>query len=211
MRGRGNSRRPAAARPVFFCVRDSAVLVIAPSSDMDLTPCLHSFPGIPAAAVLTRKPAFRHTGRALPSAPATTASLQCRCTTANDQSRSKVEVQPYASSCWRQGLRHHDSQKNLRIYGLPLCDSPTTRSMQDRHSLTHVAALAAVLAAAALCPDAANAWQIRQEPSNALSLPTWAIHVSSVYEWGLAMGLMWKYADVTGMITEFQLWDMLDL
>ena len=60
------------------------------------------------------------------------------------------------------------------------------------------AALLAAAAASALCPEPALAWQLRQEPSNALSLPTWAIHVSSVYEWGLAMGLMWKYADVTG-------------
>lgn len=56
----------------------------------------------------------------------------------------------------------------------------------------------AAASAAAFCPEPALAWQLRQEPSNALSLPTWAIHVSSVYEWGLAMALMWKYADVTG-------------
>lgn len=60
------------------------------------------------------------------------------------------------------------------------------------------AAAAAAASAAALCPEPALAWQLRPEPGNALSLPTWAIHVSSVYEWGLAMALMWKYADVTG-------------
>jgi hypothetical protein len=32
----------------------------------------------------------------------------------------------------------------------------------------------------------------------ALSLPTWAIHVSSVVEWVTAMGLMWRYAEVSG-------------
>ena len=36
------------------------------------------------------------------------------------------------------------------------------------------------------------------EPANALSLPTWAVHVSSVAEWSLAMGLVWKYADHSG-------------
>ncbi|WIA11194.1 hypothetical protein OEZ86_002176 [Tetradesmus obliquus] len=36
------------------------------------------------------------------------------------------------------------------------------------------------------------------EPGNALSLPTWAIHVSSVTEWVAAMALMWKYAEVSG-------------
>jgi len=34
--------------------------------------------------------------------------------------------------------------------------------------------------------------------SAALSLPTWAIHVSSVAEWATAMVLMWRYAEVTG-------------
>ncbi|ESW30416.1 hypothetical protein PHAVU_002G151800 [Phaseolus vulgaris] len=32
-----------------------------------------------------------------------------------------------------------------------------------------------------------------QEPANALSLPTWAIHVSSVAEWIIAMALVWEY------------------
>ena len=36
------------------------------------------------------------------------------------------------------------------------------------------------------------------EPPNALSLPTWVIHVSSLIEWLVAMGLIWEYADVTG-------------
>lgn len=35
------------------------------------------------------------------------------------------------------------------------------------------------------------------EPENALSLPTWAVHTSSVFEWGLAMRLMWKYGEVS--------------
>lgn len=37
------------------------------------------------------------------------------------------------------------------------------------------------------------------EPANALSLPTWIIHVSSLIEWLVAMGLIWEYADVTGI------------
>ncbi|RDX70871.1 hypothetical protein CR513_49837, partial [Mucuna pruriens] len=36
------------------------------------------------------------------------------------------------------------------------------------------------------------------EPSNALSLPTWAIHVSSVAEWIIAMALVWQYGDKSG-------------
>ncbi|KAK9079709.1 hypothetical protein SSX86_001382 [Deinandra increscens subsp. villosa] len=36
------------------------------------------------------------------------------------------------------------------------------------------------------------------EPSNALSLPTWAIHVSSVVEWVTAMVLVWQYGEKSG-------------
>ena len=32
------------------------------------------------------------------------------------------------------------------------------------------------------------------EPVNALSVPTWAIHFSSVFEWLFAMGLVWQFA-----------------
>ncbi|KAK6947675.1 hypothetical protein RJ641_001148 [Dillenia turbinata] len=36
------------------------------------------------------------------------------------------------------------------------------------------------------------------EPSNALSLPTWAVHVSSVVEWISAMVLVWQYGEKSG-------------
>ncbi|XP_058104683.1 uncharacterized protein LOC131248420 [Magnolia sinica] len=36
------------------------------------------------------------------------------------------------------------------------------------------------------------------EPTNALSLPTWAIHVSSVVEWITAMVLVWQYGEKSG-------------
>ncbi|KAF5957905.1 hypothetical protein HYC85_005130 [Camellia sinensis] len=36
------------------------------------------------------------------------------------------------------------------------------------------------------------------EPPNALSLPTWAIHVSSVVEWVMAMALVWQYGEKSG-------------
>ncbi|KAG8659339.1 hypothetical protein MANES_02G031801v8 [Manihot esculenta] len=37
------------------------------------------------------------------------------------------------------------------------------------------------------------------EPANALSLPTWAIHVSSVVEWIAAMALVWQYGEKSGL------------
>jgi hypothetical protein len=46
-------------------------------------------------------------------------------------------------------------------------------------------------------PEAASA-AIHVEPVNALSVPTWAVHVSSVAEWLLAMDLVWRYGDATG-------------
>ena len=56
---------------------------------------------------------------------------------------------------------------------------------------------AVLLAAALVACDPAGA-AAHAEPANALSLPTWAIHVSSVVEWTTAMALMWRYAEVTG-------------
>jgi hypothetical protein len=58
---------------------------------------------------------------------------------------------------------------------------------------------AAGLAVAFLLMPAAPALaQIHAEPSNALSLSTWAIHISSTVEWGTAMYLFWQYAEATG-------------
>ncbi|KAF3325066.1 Ycf49-like protein [Carex littledalei] len=73
-------------------------------------------------------------------------------------------------------------------------------------SLALVSATASIaLATAALPPAAAAAassfplaLSALQEPSNALSLPTWAIHVSSVVEWIAAMALVWQYGEKSG-------------
>eukprot|EP00566_Odontella_aurita_P005565 CAMPEP_0113539248 /NCGR_PEP_ID=MMETSP0015_2-20120614/7813_1 /TAXON_ID=2838 /ORGANISM="Odontella" /LENGTH=573 /DNA_ID=CAMNT_0000438907 /DNA_START=53 /DNA_END=1774 /DNA_ORIENTATION=- /assembly_acc=CAM_ASM_000160 len=40
-------------------------------------------------------------------------------------------------------------------------------------------------------------WVIHSEPENALSIPTWAIHFSSVFEFLFAMGIIWDYAEAT--------------
>lgn len=63
-----------------------------------------------------------------------------------------------------------------------------------------VAAVAAAVAATLTHPSAAAAaLTAHPEPANALSLPTWAIHVSSVAEWAVAMVLFWRLADATGI------------
>ncbi|KAL7577888.1 hypothetical protein ACA910_007527 [Epithemia clementina (nom. ined.)] len=41
-------------------------------------------------------------------------------------------------------------------------------------------------------------WVSHSEPVNALSIPTWLIHFSSVLEYWIAMGLAWQFASVTG-------------
>jgi hypothetical protein len=38
---------------------------------------------------------------------------------------------------------------------------------------------------------------VHTEPANALSIPTWAIHFSSVFEFLLAMQLVWKFSETT--------------
>ena len=70
----------------------------------------------------------------------------------------------------------------------------------ERPLLTAAAARGCMAALASLpllvLPGAAAI--LHAEPQNALSLPTWAIHVSSVIEWTAAMALVWRYADVSG-------------
>lgn len=71
-----------------------------------------------------------------------------------------------------------------------LCGAPSssfsTPKPQKRRRLTSAALLAggvgfALATSAFVAPEAALA--VLEEPANALSLPTWAIHVSSVIEW----------------------------
>ena len=41
-------------------------------------------------------------------------------------------------------------------------------------------------------------WVAHSEPINALSIPTWMIHFSSVFEYLFAMNLVWQYSETTG-------------
>ena len=41
-------------------------------------------------------------------------------------------------------------------------------------------------------------WVSHVEPANGLSIPTWAIHYSSVFEYLFAMSLVWKFSETTG-------------
>jgi len=71
----------------------------------------------------------------------------------------------------------------------------------QQHIKKQVASALTLVPAPCLLQGApALALTIHQEPDNALSFPTWVIHISSVIEWGIAMALVWKYAEVTGMV-----------
>ncbi len=61
-------------------------------------------------------------------------------------------------------------------------------------------ASAATEAVAAGAYSVEDAWRdlVATEPKNALSLPTWIIHVASVVEWLTAMALVWRYGDIPG-------------
>lgn len=66
-------------------------------------------------------------------------------------------------------------------------------------SILHIPkAAAALVSAFSMLPASPALAAIHAEPANALSLPTWAIHISSTVEWATAMYLFWRYADVTG-------------
>lgn len=76
--------------------------------------------------------------------------------------------------------------------------SATSSTTSAAHGLAVLPAVLAMTGLSIAHPAAASALTIHTEPANALSLPTWAIHVSSVMEWVAAMALMWKYAEVSG-------------
>lgn len=73
---------------------------------------------------------------------------------------------------------------------LPSKNQETTATLQSMALPTLLMAMGSILPFAAL-------GVFHAEPSNALSFPTWVIHVSSLVEWLVAMGLVWKYAEVS--------------
>lgn len=77
-------------------------------------------------------------------------------------------------------------------------NGPGKHTPQGHPTCAVLPALGLAAGLASLCSAPAVAFTIHQEPDNALSLPTWIIHISSVIEWAIAMALVWKYAEVTG-------------
>ena len=99
---------------------------------------------------------------------------------------------------FRQGLREAAAEANS--------GGAATAPQPDRTAPRLAAVGAAGASAALLVPgigiagsESASAllgWHA--EPANALSIPTWAIHVSSLVEWVIAMGYIWQYAEASG-------------
>ncbi|XP_039051967.1 uncharacterized protein LOC120193551 isoform X1 [Hibiscus syriacus] len=84
--------------------------------------------------------------------------------------------------------------RKLSISGLVLNPKPTIGIVGSALAL----AFAGSASAYELPPLLLGTSLQLSEPANALSLPTWAIHVSSVVEWITAMALVWEYGDKSG-------------
>jgi len=77
--------------------------------------------------------------------------------------------------------------------------NPLTRRMSAPAALALLVSTAGAGSfALALGAQTAGLGPALHEPSNALSVPTWAVHVSSVTEWAVAMRLIRAHADVSG-------------
>ncbi|KAF4366564.1 hypothetical protein CsatB_004008 [Cannabis sativa] len=78
--------------------------------------------------------------------------------------------------------------------------NPTYGFLQNPKAMVGLLGVGAGLTLTLMGPASAielGSFQL-SEPSNALSLPTWAVHVSSVVEWITAMALVWQYGEISG-------------
>ncbi|KAK4400531.1 Ycf49-like protein [Sesamum angolense] len=73
-----------------------------------------------------------------------------------------------------------------------------TRFRESSNAMTILMGAAGIALISLAGPAHAAESPVLSEPSNALSLPTWAIHISSVSEWVTAMALVWQYGEKSG-------------
>ncbi|KAL6181934.1 hypothetical protein ACLB2K_048582 [Fragaria x ananassa] len=101
------------------------------------------------------------------------------------------------------------STKSFTQYGTLLHDPKTMVGLLGA-GLTLTLTLTVMAPASAAGLPLLDSLQL-SEPANALSLPTWAIHVSSVVEWITAMVLVWQYGEKSGFESWKGLaWGMVD-
>ncbi|GMJ00364.1 hypothetical protein like AT4G22830 [Hibiscus trionum] len=93
-----------------------------------------------------------------------------------------------------QKTRSQTQTRKLSTGGLVLNPKPMIGIVGSALAL----ALAGSASASELPPLLLGTSLQLSEPANALSLPTWAIHVSSVVEWITAMALVWQYGEKSG-------------
>ncbi|CAA0838851.1 Unknown protein [Striga hermonthica] len=103
----------------------------------------------------------------------------------------------------RSDTNRHVPFAGLRVFSAERSKFAAKRpnSARSRRSSDGVALLvgaAGIALASIVGPSHAAQYPILSEPSNALSLPTWAVHVSSVVEWATAMALVWRYGEKSG-------------
>lgn len=122
-------------------------------------------------------------------------------TTQHESRRSAQHVRDNAAPALRCSSHKPSASRSISKMTPPLPPPPPQHNYNNNSSstLSSLAIAAGTLALSyAATADPAAALELQMEPSNALSLPTWAVHTSSVIEWLAGMGLMWRYGEVSG-------------
>ena len=86
----------------------------------------------------------------------------------------------------------------LIIYGFRATRPRPTAANESTTSLTDNVWVQATVAASAALVILSFVVNSHPEPGNALSIPTWMVHTSSLLEWLYAMKLAWEHAEVSG-------------
>ncbi|KAI3833117.1 hypothetical protein MKW92_003636 [Papaver armeniacum] len=134
----------------------------------------------------------RPTMAALPSPPSTSLSSPTNPLSSVPKITNVIQLPPFLNQKLQKSISYKTSQNHYQQF-------------LSRGFLGAGFAIALVIAtnqsaSAVEFPSVMDTFSSLQlnEPQNALSLPTWAIHVSSVVEWITAMILVWQYGEKSG-------------
>ena len=126
------------------------------------------------------------------------ASSTAKFTTQHEPRPSTQHFRNNAAPLLRFSSHKPSASRSISKMTPPL-PPPPQHNKSNSSTLSSLAIAAGTLALSyAATADPAAALELHMEPSNALSLPTWAVHTSSVIEWLAGMGLMWRYGEVSG-------------
>ncbi len=104
--------------------------------------------------------------------------------------RQRQQALPPTAQQQQQEQQQQEQQQQASANGSDSPDMPSSSSRPLLVAAAGVAAAAAFTVVGSPVAGAQLALELHAEPANALSLPTWMVHVSSVVEWIVAMGLM---------------------